>query len=230
MAERAMIAAPHPDDEVLGCGGSVAKLTAAGYEVHVVYLASGERGSNTIPAAELAVLREREARAATSVLGVAPEHLMFMRIPDGRINPYDLAQTEAVIRVVRRIRPTLLYLPHAEDGSFDHRAAHQLVTRAADMAGSGSFPELGDAYWVPAMLGYEVWAPIASPAYLEDIEAFAQAKRAALGCYSSQQNKGHGQATHVGPAGLALSAYRGAITIGGHREAFSVLRLGRVIA
>lgn len=230
MAERVLFIAPHPDDEVLGCGGTIAKFAAAAHEVHIAYLSSGEQGSRDVPAAELGVLREREARAAMSVLGVDHEHLTFLRIGDGQISPYDRGQADAVIRLLRQVRPALLYLPHGEDGSFDHQAAHAVVLRAADMAGSQNFPALGPAHWVPVLLGYEVWAPISRPAYLEDIGQFTAAKLAALGCYSSQAGKGYAQAAHVGPGGLALSAFRGAVTTGGHREAFSVLRIGQVIS
>lgn len=228
MAERVLFMAPHPDDEVLGCGGTIAKFTSAAREVHVGYLTSGENGSRDVPAAELGVLREREARAAMSVLGVDPDNLAFLRIGDGQISPYDRKQVDAVIRLLRQVRPAMLYVPHGEDGSFDHQAACGVMLRAADMAGSQNFPGLGAAHWVPVLLGYEVWSPISRPAYLEDIGPFTAAKLAALNCYSSQAGKGAAQATHVGPAGLALSAFRGAVTTGGHREAFSVLRIGQV--
>jgi N-acetylglucosamine malate deacetylase 1 len=197
--------------------------------VHVGFLTSGERGSGEIPAGELGPLREREARAAVSVLGIDPDDVTFLRIGDGTVDPYDLAQAEAVMRLVRLVRPVLAYLPHEQDGTFDHQAAYQLAVRALDMAGSRNFARLGDPHWVPAVLGYEVWSPITRPAYLEDIGDFTAAKIAALGCYSSQADKGAGQATHVGPAGLALAAHRGAVTTGGHREAFSVLRIGQVL-
>jgi len=229
MADRVLVIAPHPDDEVLGCGGTIAKVAAGRCDVQIAYLTSGEHGSRDLPASELAALREREARDAMSILGVGSRQLTFLRIADGLISPYDQDQVGAVIRLLREARPTRAYLPHAEDGSFDHQAAHQLVMRAAAMAGSGNFPDLGRAHWVPTMLGYEVWAPIPQPTYLEDIGEYASAKLAALGCYSSQASKGRDQATYAGPAGLALSAFRGAVTTGGYREAFSVLRLGQVI-
>jgi N-acetylglucosamine malate deacetylase 1 len=44
MTERVLLIAPHPDDEILGCGGSIAKLAAAGHEVRIAYLTSGEVG------------------------------------------------------------------------------------------------------------------------------------------------------------------------------------------
>jgi LmbE family N-acetylglucosaminyl deacetylase len=228
-ATRVLVFAPHPDDEVLGCGGSIAKLTAGGARVHVAYLTSGEQGSGTVPPAELGPAREGEARAAVSLLGVAPGDVTFARFGDGQVSPCDLAQAEAVMRLVRQVRPEFVYVPHEHDGSFDHRAAHRLVMRAADMAGSRNFAHLGGPHWVPCVLGYEVWSPISRPSYLEDISAFTAAKTAALGCYSSQAGKGPGQAAHVGPAGLALAAHRGAATAGGHREAFTVIRAGRIL-
>lgn len=228
-ATNVLVFAPHPDDEVLGCGGSIAKLTAGGVRVHVAYLTSGEQGSGTIPTAELGSVREGEARAAVSLLGVDPGEVTFMRFGDGQVSPYDHTQTEAVMRLVRRVLPGLVYLPYERDGSFDHEAAHRLVLRAADMAGSRNFAHLGEPHWVPCVLGYEVWSPISRPSYLEDISGFTAAKAAALGCYSSQAGKGATQATHVGPAGLALAAYRGAVTAGGHCEAFTVIRTGRVL-
>lgn len=229
MSERVLVIAPHPDDEVLGCGGTIAKLAAGGHDIRIAYLTSGESGSDSIPEAQLGPMREDEARAAISALGADPANLVFLHIADGMISPHDHVQVAAIIRLLRQIRPALLYLPHAADGSFDHQAAHQLVVRAAAMAGSRNFPGLGGPHWVPTVLGYEVWAAISSPAYYEDIGPQVQAKQAALGCYSSQAAKGQGQAAHVGPAGLALAVYRGAVTVGGCREAFSVLRLGRVL-
>jgi len=228
-ATRVLVVAPHPDDEVLGCGGSIAKLTAAGARVHVACLTSGEQGSGTVPPAELGPAREGEARAAVSLLGADPADVTFARFGDGQVSPYDLTQAEAVIRLLRQVRPEVLYLPHQHDGPFDHEAAHRLVLRAADMAGSRNFAHLGEPHWVPCVLGYEVWSPISRPSYLEDISAFTKAKAAALGCYSSQAGKGGGQASHVGPAGLALAAHRGAATTGGHREAFTVIRTDRVM-
>src|ERR1035437_7981206 len=186
MEHQVLVIAPHPDDEVLGCGGSVGQLTPAGGRGAVGSLTSREQRSGGRPAGELGRLREREARAAVSVLGVDPDEASFLRTGDGAIDPHDLAQAEAVIRLVRQVRPALAYLPHEHDGSFDHQAAHQLAVRALDMAGSRNFARLGDPHWVPAVLGYEVWSPITRPAYLRDIGDFTAAKIAALGCYSSQ--------------------------------------------
>lgn len=224
--------APHPDDEVLGCGGSIARHIEVGRQVFVVYLSSGEHGSADCPPAELGPLREQEAAEAVGVLGVPDANLRFLRFPDGGINPGAPEQVGAVTATLRELRPDLLYLPHPDDASFDHRAAFTLCWRAATMAGSRNLPRWGTRpHWVTAILGYEVWSPISQPAYLEDISEVLERKLAALACYQSQSSaaKGDGQAEHVGPAAAFLSGFRGATTTGGHREAFAVLRAGRVI-
>jgi N-acetylglucosamine malate deacetylase 1 len=225
-----LVAAPHPDDEVLGCGGSIANHVTAGRRVVIAYLTSGERGSRTVAAACLGPRREQEAVAAAAALGVPSDRLVFLRLPDGDLQPGDLTQLGTVVNLLRTIRPTVLYVPHPGEASFDHRAAHALCWRAAGIAGSGSFPEWGDPHWVPTVLGYEVWSPIGEPAYLEDVNSTVERKLTALSCYASQSQaaKGERQASHVGPDGLYLSGFRGASTIGGHREAFTVLRLGSV--
>lgn len=231
-AEIVLVAAPHPDDEVLGCGGSIARHIQTGRQVFVVYLSSGEHGSADRPPAELGTLREQEATEAMGTLGVPAANLRFLRFPDGGINPALPDQAGAVTAALRELRPELLYLPHPDDASFDHRAAFTLCWRAAAMAGSRNFPEWGTGpHWVAAILGYEVWSPISEPSYFEDIGTVLDRKLTALACYRSQAAaaKGDGQASHVGPPAVFLSGFRGATTTGGHREAFAVLRAGRVI-
>ena len=131
--------APHPDDEVLGCGGSIARHIEVGRQVFVVYLSSGEHGSADRPPAELGPLREQEAAEAVGVLGVPDANLRFLRFPDGGINPGAPDPVGAVTTTLRELG-RLLYLPHPGDASFDHRAAFGLCWRAAAMAGSRNFP------------------------------------------------------------------------------------------
>ncbi|MGB4018385.1 MAG: PIG-L family deacetylase, partial [Syntrophomonadaceae bacterium] len=67
---RILVLAPHPDDDIIGCGGSIANLTAQGHEVVILYLTSGESGSLEMDPAQLARTREEEARRAGQLLGV----------------------------------------------------------------------------------------------------------------------------------------------------------------
>jgi LmbE family N-acetylglucosaminyl deacetylase len=226
-----LVVAPHPDDEVLGCGGSIANHTDRGHLVQVLYLSSGEHGSSTLPPNECGPLREQEAAVAAGVLGVAAAQLHFLRLPDGAIDARDLAHVGMVIDLLRQLRPSLMYLPHPAEASFDHRAGFELCWRAAGMASNRNFPEHGTTpWWVPTILGYEVWTPIADPQYTTDITGTIDRKTRALACYQSQRAtaKGAGQADYIDHAGGLLARWRGAMTTGGYREAFQVLRLGRV--
>lgn len=225
-----LVIAPHPDDEVLGCGGSIINHLAAGRRVGIAFLTSGEQAGSALSPQEVGVLREREARTAADILGVPAGELEFLRLGDGGVSPADLAQMGAVMEMLRRRRPRLLYLPHPGE-PYDHRAAFELCWRAAGMAGSGNYPQCGPRpHWVETILGYEVWTPITHPEYCEDITPVVDRRTRALAQYASQAAaaKGHRQADYIGESARFLPGYRGAMSVGGYREAFQVLRLGRV--
>lgn len=225
---RVLILATHPNDEIIGAGGSLAHHADAGDEVTIAHITDGERGGRDGDPAELRERRNQEAVAAAAVVGVPADRVRFLRLPDGGINPYDVDQFMTVLTVLRASRPELLYVPHPHDGAFDHEAAFTLAWRAATMSGSNNFGRCGPVYWVPTILGYEVWQPIRSPAFLRDVTAYTDRKVEALSCYESQSPavKGAGQSSQVGTGGTVLSAWRGVTTTGGFREGFDVLRLG----
>jgi LmbE family N-acetylglucosaminyl deacetylase len=103
---------PHPDDDVIGCGGSLLKYRAAGAEVSVIYLTSGDAGARQLRREEIGAIREEEARAAAAM---NIKDLTFLRLPDGLLS----SRADAVPRLVslvRDARPDVVYLPHAADG------------------------------------------------------------------------------------------------------------------
>src|SRR5262245_66408698 len=82
---RVMVISPHPDDETLGCGGTIRKHVVEGDIVHVELLTSGEKGGHDLSAADIAAMREQEAMAAAAILGGA--HVECYRQPDGKLSP-----------------------------------------------------------------------------------------------------------------------------------------------
>jgi N-acetylglucosamine malate deacetylase 1 len=217
-----LVFAPHPDDDVIGCGGSIAKHVASGRAVTIVYLTSGEAGSLAHGKAELAAIREAEAHAAASSLGVTD--LVFLRQADGGLQ-MGSALVGEVVRLLRARRPEIVYLPHRGDGGSDHRAANEAVEEAVGRAAGPWFPELGLSPWsVPVALGYEVWTPLARVAYVEDISAVIEQKLAALALHRSQV-----QDVAYADAVRGLNRYRGAMTgRGTYCECFEVLRNDRL--
>jgi LmbE family N-acetylglucosaminyl deacetylase len=170
--KRVLVISPHPDDESIGCGGSLRQHAVAGDVVHVVFLTSGEKGGHGRPEIETVRLREEEARAAAAVLGV--RELEFWREPDGALE----ARPELIGRVKSKFRsfaPDVLYVPHPEESHPDHRVAAQLAlgsVRNADAAAE---------VW-----GYEVWTPIQRIDRVEDISAHIETKMAAIRTYRCQ--------------------------------------------
>ena len=182
--ERIMIFAPHPDDDIIACGGSIAKHVQKGNHVSIVYLSSGEAGSLSFPPEELANIREEEARRAAGMLGVAD--LIFLRNPDGYLS-FEREELEKMIRLIRSKKPTMVYLPHEKESVRDHQQTHYLVMEACKRASGPWFQACGKEPWsVTSILAYEVWTPLQSFALTEDISDFISIKLAALRKHQSQ--------------------------------------------
>lgn len=167
LPRRVLVFAPHPDDEVLGCGGLLATLAARGAEVRVVVVSDGARGGS---GDDLAARRAAESRAAGALLGVR-EHV-FLGLADGALG--------AVHDLVARLRaeldafaPELVLVPGGGEPHADHRA----VSRAAASALARG-PER-------TVLFYGVDAVLAA-GERHDVSAVWPAVRAALACFATQ--------------------------------------------
>lgn len=183
-SKRILVFAPHPDDDILGCGGSMAWHVQQGQRLKVVYLTSGESGSLDYSKEQLAALREQEARAAALLLGV--EQTEFLRWPDGylQVKPEYL---QLLTNLIRMEKPHRIYLPHSQDAVADHLVTHRLVMEAVRRAAGPWFQECSPEPWqVGTVLGYEVWTPILSPGLAIDISSFMDIKIAALSEHRSQ--------------------------------------------
>lgn len=169
-----VVLAPHPDDEAIGCGGSILLHAAAGDRVTVVFLTSGELGLDHLPIADAWEIREREAKVATEILGVA--RIEFLRLPDWYVGDAVAKGGELLRPIIRDEKPDIIYLPHPEEWHPDHRAALP-VLRAALSSWESAIPELR---------GYEVWTPLPDYNEVADITAVMRQKLCAVRTYESQ--------------------------------------------
>jgi LmbE family N-acetylglucosaminyl deacetylase len=176
MAERVLVIAPHPDDESIGCGGAICLHRERAEPVRVVFLTSGERGIEGTPPEEAAAIREAEAEEAVGVLGV--ERTDFLRLPDLGLAEHLGPGARTLGRILGADPPGLIYLPHPEDAHPDHAAALPLVRAALAWA-------CGAAVW-PELRAYEVWTPMATYGWAEDISGVMRRKLRAVRCYASQ--------------------------------------------
>ena len=148
-----LVVAPHPDDESLGCGGTIALMARAGLPVHVLFVSDGtgsHRDSPTYPPERLRALRETEAREALARLGLPGNAAIFLRLPD-RFVPwegqpgFDTA-VAAVALLLRERQPATILVPWRGEHHCDHVASWQIVRAAA----AQQTPR-------PRLLEYPIW-------------------------------------------------------------------------
>lgn len=183
-ARRLLFVAPHPDDAAVAAGATLARLVAAGAQVRVLDLTSGETGtpSRDVAPGDLARLREEEERASLAILGV--EEVTFGRLPDFGLGEKDVRA--AVMPAVREMHPDVLMMPDPwtpYEAHPDHRAAGLGAVSALLAAGlSHVLPEAGPGVAQPAAAFYATDRPNA----FVPAEGFWEKKIAALGAHRSQ--------------------------------------------
>jgi N-acetylglucosamine malate deacetylase 1 len=179
--ERVVVLAPHMDDEVLGCGGTIALHHRAGAHVTVVFLTDGRQGSSktrglrgeALRSAQEDVIRLRKTEAEAARVTLGADETVFLDAIDGKLSE-DSAAPGKLRSVIERCRPQIVYLPSHLEQHPDHRFANDLLLTAI----AGSSFEF-------ACHAYEVWTPL-YPNCLVGIDAVIETKRQALAHYRSQ--------------------------------------------
>lgn len=180
---RIAVVAAHPDDEVLGFGGAIARHADNGAEVRILILATGLVSRGRAAAGELAALQDQGRRAA-AILGASIE---FADFPDNRMDSVPLLDvTQRVEGFLAGFGPEQVYTHHAGDLNVDHRIAQAAVLTACRPLPGAT---------VCTLLAGEVnsatdWAgpgatPFAATEYL-DITATLERKLAAMACYAGE--------------------------------------------
>ncbi|TRZ68762.1 MAG: PIG-L family deacetylase [Comamonadaceae bacterium] len=183
-----LVLAAHPDDEVLGCGGTIAKWVDAGARVHVAFLADGVYSRQADAHAQQAELLARRAAAqkACSILGT--QSVSFGDFPDNRMDTIPLLDvTQAVEALIGIHQPDTVLTHHAGDVNIDHRRLHEAVVTACR-------PQQGHP--VKTLLCFEVassteWqlpgsGPVFAPNWFVDISATLARKLEALDSYAGE--------------------------------------------
>ncbi len=193
--DRTLVLAPHPDDESLGCGGTLALLRRANYPVHVVFVSDGtlsHPNSPSYPAERLRDLREKEAREALRELQISANEVTFMRLPDRHVPMPDDAGFDdalaALLAVIQQFKPSTVLVPYERDPHPDHRATYALLTAALDAMKQGEQPRVLEyLIWL-----WELGRPDDLPKPGErmvlqvDIDAVVDQKKRAINAHQSQ--------------------------------------------
>jgi LmbE family N-acetylglucosaminyl deacetylase len=219
----ALVVSAHPDDEALGCGGTIARLAAAGVEVHLAFLSDGVNARGDVVDADSLGRRRRMGDEAAAILGArAPSYL---DLPDNRLDSLDLLDVVvAVERITRRVDPDLVLTHSAADLNIDHRLCAQAVTTALrPMPGQRarallSFEVASSTEW-----GFGTTGPQFTPDVFVDIEAYLAQKLTALDAYGEEMRAfPHPRSAE---AIAALARWRGATAGVAAAEALQVVRV-----
>lgn len=184
-----LVIAAHPDDEVLGCGGTIARMASEGREVHVLLMADGESARTTSAhKVETKQIEKRgnAAQNASDILGCASVDMLSL--PDNRLDRLELLDiVKQIEHFIERFKPVTIFTHHSGDVNIDHCIVHNAVITACR-------PQPN--YVVDEILFFEVpssteWRPPTSaafftPNFFVDISSTLSTKLNALKTYSDE--------------------------------------------
>lgn len=210
----------HPDDEALGCGGTLARHISAGDRVRIIFLADGEGARS---AADNRDMEKRKAMAQKACAKLGVTELTFLDFPDNRMDSVPrLEIIQKLEEAVDKEIPDIIYTHHSGDLNIDHRIAHDVVLTAfrptpeCRVRVIRCFEVLSSTEWGSPRAASFV------PDHFIDISRFIEAKMQALQAYEPEMRSfPHSRSlSHV----EALARHRGSCVGLPCAEAFSTVR------
>ncbi|GAB1405490.1 MAG: PIG-L family deacetylase [Lentimicrobiaceae bacterium] len=220
LGDNILIIAPHPDDEVLGCGGIIARYASMGKNVYALIMS---RGVPHLYSDERVANVRKEAIDAHKILGVTKTRFLDFPAPE-----FDLVSMSEVARAIEKIlhewQIHTLFLPHKGDIHNDHSVVFKAAMVAARPINSCPVKEI----YCFETLSETEWAhPFSNdvfiPNFFVDVTPFFAKKIEAMQCFKSQLREY--PSSRSLDALEALSKYRGSTVSCHHAEAFMVIRI-----
>jgi len=198
-----LVLAPHPDDDVIGCGGVLAIYQKKGAKITIVYMTDGRNGNPGYDENALVFKRREEAKKAAAVIGI--DRLIFLDNRDSELSASPKTVKE-LRDILHEVKPEAVFLPFLLDNHRDHMATNDIL-----MGSSLTYKAPLTCY------GYEIWTPITSPNFFVNITDQIEVKRQAIEQHYSQT-----ELCHIADCTLGLCRYRSALynLKGGYVEAF----------
>lgn len=214
-----LIIAPHPDDEILGCGGTIAKYADNGDDVYVAVITKGYEPLFNLKRVEKS---REECRKADSILGV--KHTFFLDFPAAMLESaprYKL--NDALVETIKETEPDIVYIPHRGDMQLDHKLTSD-ASMVALRPKYSHMPKKIYAYETLSETGWDV--PNTTNEFIpnsyNDISGYLNKKLEALGLFTTQISD-YPNARSL-EAVKALAMYRGSIMSLKAAEAFILIR------
>lgn len=174
-----LVVGPHPDDQELGMGATIAKLSDAGHDILLLDITNGEPTPHGDP-----ITRAKEAARAAEILGVRRR---LLGLPN-RFVTHTIEARHAVAGVIREHRAEIVFVPYFEDAHPDHRAVTRIVEDARfdaklskiDLPGEPIYPRWLFYYYATHLR----W--VADPSFCIDVTGYEEHKRDSIVAYETQ--------------------------------------------
>jgi LmbE family N-acetylglucosaminyl deacetylase len=194
----------HPDDAEFTCGGTLALLHQHGWEIHIATMTPGDCGSEQLGPEEISRIRRAEATSAAAVLG-GTFHCLERQ--DGFI-AYDRPTITAAVRLIREVRPAVVFAASPRDYLIDHEISSAVVRNAAFFAGVpnlkteplGIFRPVPYLYYADPVEGKDLFGVPADPTTIVNASDVIETKARMLACHASQREwllKQHGMDEYI---------------------------------
>ncbi len=223
---KVLVVVAHPDDEVLGCGGTIAKYSKNGYKVNIVIVAEGLTSRDNERNLNKRLLQlnslKKQSKESSQILGA--NSIEFLNLPDNRLDSLDLIEiVKKIEKIVFKFKPQEIFTHHHGDLNIDHRIVHQAVMTAA-RPHSADFVKKIITFENPSSTEFQSLSfnSYFKPNYFQNIENFLPLKIKALKKYKSEIRQWpHSRSTKFLEI---LAKYRGSISGLKFAEAFFIER------
>ena len=219
--KKILVVAAHPDDEVLGCGGTIARHIDEGDEVHIVFMADGVTSRETAGEDNL---RARNKAAYESCVVLGAQSPLFLGFPDNKMDTVALLDVVQFIEnVIEKLQPKIIYTHHIGDLNIDHQITHKAVMTACRpqpdfcVKEIYAFEVLSSTEWqTPGIKSF-------CPNMFVDITDYIDLKKQALEAYSCEMHlPPHSRSVENS---VRLSSLRGSAFGVEYAESFMTLRI-----
>jgi LmbE family N-acetylglucosaminyl deacetylase len=187
-----LVVAAHPDDEILGCGGTMTRLAREGGEVRIAILAEGMSSRYAQREdADQQQLRHLHARAQQAADKVGAKELVLCKLPDNRLDTVPLLDVVKLVEeLISRFRPEVVYTHHPGDLNVDHGVVNRAVLTATRPVAGQCVKEIY-AFEVPSSTewAFQGLQPVFRPNVFVDITDSLATKIEALACYDTEMRK-----------------------------------------
>ena len=190
--ESVLVVAAHPDDEVLGCGGTIVRLAKEGHAVRIAILAEGMTSRyKQREQADPRQLEHLHTKAQQAADKLQAKELVLCGLPDNRLDTVPLLEVVKIVEdLIERFKPQVIYTHHPGDLNIDHGVVHRAVLTATRPT-VGQFVRTIYAFEVPSSTewAFQTLEPAFRPNVFVDIGDTLDAKLSAMACYDTEARK-----------------------------------------